>query len=322
MSVALLGVVLAYVDLGEMRKALEDGDWRWFLAGAVFIACAVVIGALRWRVLLDGGQIRATRLRASKVFAASVVLNHVLPTSVGGDALRTWLVGRESGRLVSAATATIVDKLASLVCLVTLAWVALALDPDGVPGSVVGVFVWITVGLALVLVAAALAAMGVRPILHRLPGRVVVMIREIWTTFRVWVKSAKLMSSFVSLAVTYQVLVVLAYMLIGKTVGLELTFALMAVSLSVVLLAMMIPVSIGGLGVREGGFVLLLGQADIGAAQATVFSLLSVGAMVVASGAVFVVTAAVERLRSPGSESPAARPEPAATSDASHRIAP
>ena len=261
------------------------------------MAVAVVIGAARWRVLLEAGQIDVPRLRATKVFAASVMLNYVLPTSVGGDALRAWLVGRESGRLVAAATATIVDKLTALLCLIVLAWAALAVDWGGVPGLVVGVFAWLTAGLALVVVVAALAAAGVRPILHRLPERVVVLIREVWTMLRVWARSAKLVTSLAGLGLAYQVLIVLALVLLGKAIGLELSFALAAVSLTIVLVAVLIPISIGGLGVREGGFVLLLGQADVSAEQATLLSLLTAGGMVLASGAVFAIAAAAEAVR-------------------------
>ena len=315
-SALLLGAVLVYVDVGEMAQALEDGDWRWFLAALALIAAAVVVGAARWRVLLEGGQIGVSKLRASKVFAASVVLNLVLPTAVGGDALRAWLVGRTSGQLVRAATATIVDKLVALGCLVVIAWAALVVDAESVPSSVVRVFAWLSAALLLALAVALLAAVGVRPILRRLPERVYVMIREVWTTLRVWAKSPMLVVSVFGLGLAYQVLATVAFLLIGRAIGVELSFALVSVSLTVVLVAMLIPISIGGLGVREGGFVLLLGQADVGAAHAALLSLLYAGGMVLASGAVFAVASAAETLRARRTESGPATREPSAAPDA------
>jgi glycosyltransferase 2 family protein len=62
---------------------------------------------------------------------------------------------------------------------------------------------------------------------------------------------------------------------------------------------MAIPISIGGLGIREGGFVLLLGQADIDAADATLLSLLTVAAVLVASAAIAAGSAAIDALRPP-----------------------
>lgn len=293
-SVLLLGAVLWYVDAGELARTVRDGDWGWFVAAVALMAVASVVGGVRWRVLLEGAQIRVSRLRASRVFAASVVLNNVLPTSVGGDALRAWLVGKDSGRLLGAAAATIVDKVTALLCLFVLGWVALAVDAGSVPSSVIGVFAWVTAGLVAALAVAALAAAGVRPVLHRLPDGVAVMIREARTTLRGWAGSAKLVASLVGLGMAYQALAVLALIAVGKTVGVELSFSLAAVSASIVLVAMLIPVSIGGLGVREGGFVLLLAQADVDAAQATLISLLGAGAVVLAGAAVVAVAAAAE----------------------------
>jgi hypothetical protein len=296
-SVLLLCAVLVYADVGEVVRAVRDGDWAWFAAGVGLMAVAVVVGALRWRVLLDGAEIAVSRLRASRVFATSLILNNVLPTSLGGDAVRAWLVGRASGRLVGAAAATIVDKVSGVALLFVLGWIAVALDPESVPGSLVGVFAWVTAGVVAAFVVVALVVAGVRPVLHRLPDRVALAIRDAWATFRVWARSPKLLVSLVGLGLAYQALALVVLILVGKTIGLELSFALAAVTVSIVLVVMLIPVSIGGLGVREGGFVLLLAQADIGAAQATLLSLLATAAILLASGAIVALAAASDAWR-------------------------
>jgi glycosyltransferase 2 family protein len=74
--------------------------------------------------------------------------------------------------------------------------------------------------------------------------------------------------------------------LVAKIIGVELRFALAAVSAAIVLVATLIPVSVGGLGIREGGFVLLLGEAGIDAADATLLSLLSAITVLLASLAI------------------------------------
>jgi glycosyltransferase 2 family protein len=296
-SALLLGVVLAYADVGEMWHAVRDGDWRWFVAAIALMTVVVVTGGIRWRVLLEGAEITVPRLRASRVFGTSLILNNLLPTSVGGDAVRAWLVGKESGRLLKAATATIVDRATSVGCLFVVAWAALALDPGGVPTSLVGALGWVTAGLVGAAVVAALAAAGVRPILHRLPERVAVMIRDAWGTLRVWASSTKLIVSLVGFGLAYQVLAVLSFVAVGNTVGVDLSFTLAAVSVSIVIVAMLIPVSIGGLGVREGAFVLVLGQADVSVAQATLLSLLGVAVIVLGSAIVIAVSSAVAAFR-------------------------
>jgi uncharacterized membrane protein YbhN (UPF0104 family) len=285
-SAALLGAVLAYADVGDVAQAVRDGSWGWLVAALGLMAAAVVLGALRWWLLLEGAGIHVPARKSIRPFAMSSVLNILLPTAVAGDAVRTWVVGRESGRLLGAAAATVIDKLTALTCLVVVGWAAYVVDRESVPHSVIVAFGWLTGGLVAALALAGLAAAGVRPILHRLPERAAVMIRESWSIVRGWGGSPKLVGSVVALGLAYQALVVAVLVLVAKTVGVELGFALAAVSSAIVLVATLIPVSVGGLGIREGGFVLLLGQAGIGAADATLLSLLSATTVLLSSAAV------------------------------------
>ena len=305
-SALLLGVVLAYADVDEVADALRDGDWSWFAAGVALMGLVAVVGGIRWQLLLRDAEVEVSSVRAVRAVGASLFLNNVLPTSFGGDAARAWLVGRESGRLLRSAAATVVDKATVLGCLFLLAWLALALDSAEVPSALVGVLIWVTIGLAAGVVVAALTAAGVRPIVRRLPERLAAMIRETWATLRVWARSGRLMGWLLALGLLYQGLAVLALVCVAKTIGVDLSFALAAVTAAIVVVVLLIPVSIGGLGVREGGFVLLLGEAGIGGADATVISLLSAAAILLSSAAVVGLTAAYDlRMREPK-----ARPAP------------
>lgn len=301
-SVALLGAVLAYADFGEVAQVIRQGEWGWLVVAAGLMAVCVVVGALRWWLLLEGAGIHLPARRSIRPYALSFVLNLILPTAVAGDAVRTWVVGRRSGRLLGATAATLVDKLTALTCLFVLGWLVYAVDREAVPESVVVAFAWVTGGLVAAGVLGALAAAGVRPVLHRLPERAVLMIRESWRMLRVWAGSRTLVVSVTALGLLYQVLVVGVLVLVAKTVGLELPFALAAVSTAVVLVATLIPVSVGGVGIREGGFVLLLGQAGIDAADATVLSLLSAATVLATSAAVAGATYVTDYLRASGAK--------------------
>jgi uncharacterized protein (TIRG00374 family) len=295
-SAALLGAVVVYVDVDELARALRDGQWGWFAAALALMALAALPGAARWRLILQKAEIEVSAIRAVKTFAASLFLNNVLPTSVGGDAARAWFVGRDSGRLLGAALATLVDRATAVGCLFLLAWAALAVDAEDVPEVLAGVLLWITVGLAAVTAVAALAAVGIRPVIPRIPGRLATMIREAWATLRVWARSRSLIGWLLVLGLVYQVLAVLALIVVGRAVGVDLSFSLAAVTAAIVVVAMLIPISVGGLGVREGGFVLLLGEAGIDGAEATLVSLLSAAAILLASAAVVGLVALYETI--------------------------
>jgi uncharacterized membrane protein YbhN (UPF0104 family) len=96
---------------------------------------------------------------------------------------------------------------------------------------------------------------------RRLPERPAALIREAWTALLGWAGSKRLLAWLFGLGLVYQGLGVLVIVLTGKTVGVDVPFSLAAAVTPVVLVAKLVPVSIGGIGVREGGFVLLLGEA-------------------------------------------------------------
>jgi glycosyltransferase 2 family protein len=285
-SAALLAAVLLYADVGDVLAALRDGQWEWFAVALAVMAVCLVLGALRWWLLLEGAGIHIAARDSIRPYAVSFVLNILLPTAVAGDAVRTWVIGRQSGRLLGAAAATVVDRLTALACLFVVGWVAYAVDRSAVPESVLVAFAWVTAGLAVALALGVMAGVGVRPLVHRLPERVANVIRESWGIVRSWAGTGQLVVRVVALGLAYQVLVVTVFVLAAKIVGVELSFALAAVSTPIVVLATLIPVSVGGLGIREGGFVILLGQAGIDAADATVVSLLSATTVFIASAAV------------------------------------
>ena len=85
------------------------------------------------------------------------------------------------------------------------------------------------------------------------------------------------------IGVAFQGLAVFAAWLVVRALELHLPFAPLAVSLAPILIVSVLPVSIGGFGVREGSYVVLLGYAGLGTTDATLLSLLSALAFALAS---------------------------------------
>ena len=69
----------------------------------------------------------------------------------------------------------------------------------------------------------------------------------------------------------------------ARAVGLDLPFSLMAVAMPLILLISLMPISIAGFGVREGGMIFVLGAAGVSATDATVISLTGVVAVMLAT---------------------------------------
>jgi uncharacterized protein (TIRG00374 family) len=280
-SIGLLALVATQVDFGRGVHRLAEGQWGWFALAVVTLVVASAVASFRWHLYLEACDVDRDWRRALRAYFMGTFTSNFLPSQVGGDLARVLMVGQR-GKRVRAFTTVALDRATALACLIAIAWVFAAADPDGVPRSLLLTLAVVSALLAA-LVAALLGVVGRRDsIRRRLPERLKPLVGEVLASVRASVQSQVLIRTLL-LGLLFQGLGVLAAWLIGLSIGLSVPVSALVTTLPLVVTLSFLPFSIGGLGVREGGFVVLLGQAGVSATEATVFSLLNGLAFALAS---------------------------------------
>lgn len=282
LTVALLAVVGLQIDWRAARHSLATGNWAWFAAAVGLLVVALGVGAARWHVLLHGASVFSPPSRTFRAYAVGTFSNNFLPSSFGGDAARAFMVGRSHAAMVRATTSVLVDRLSSLGCLFIVAWVAVASSPGSVPTPLLLALLVATGGGVLL---GALGYLALRPggLGRRLPERLRRWGREGRTALGAYARDRRLLLYALGLGVLFQALSVTAVWLLAKAIDTPLAFAVVAVTVPLVLVITVVPISIAGFGLREGGFVVLLAKAGVPATQATLISLLGVAALALSS---------------------------------------
>jgi glycosyltransferase 2 family protein len=283
-TVALLGLVAWKVDWTTAANRIAEGSWAWFATAVGTLFAAQVIAAVRWRVLLRGAGLDRPQLMVVRAYLIGVFANNFLPTAFGGDFARAWLLARPGPPLVRALLSVVVDRFIAFWCLVVLAWLALPTNPEAVPDSLVTALLGVTAaGLAASALTIAFALRGGRRLAKKLPERILGWARETRETLRLYSDKPKLLGAATVLGLAFQFLTILAMWMVAKAIDVQIAFSLLAVALPLVLAITLVPISIAGFGVREGGMVLLLGAAGYSATEATLLSLVGVAALMVSS---------------------------------------
>jgi uncharacterized protein (TIRG00374 family) len=283
-TAVLLGLVASRVDWPAAAKRLAEGSWAWFAAAVGLLFASQLIAAVRWRLLLVGAGLNRPLLAVVRAYLIGAFANNFLPTAFGGDFARAWLLARPGPPLVRALLSVVVDRFVAFWCLVALAWLALPANPAAVPGSLETALLAVTAGgLAASALLLWFALHGGRSLARRLPERVLGWARETRETLRLYSGQPKMLAVATLLGLAFQVLTVLALWMVAKAIDVHVPFTLLAVVVPLVLAITLVPISIAGFGVREGGMVLLLGAAGYGATEATLLSLVGVAALVVSS---------------------------------------
>jgi glycosyltransferase 2 family protein len=279
-SAALLAVVATQIDFHAFRSRLTEGSWAWLGAAMVVLFASFVVGALRWHIFLEAAGVGSTRGDAVRAYLIGTFTTNFLPSQIGGDVTRAWVASGQGTRMRSMTT-VVLDRATALGCLIVVGWVGVVTNLAAVPGQLVAALGTATVAYVL---ASALCVLLFRagPLRRLLPERLSPPARDVRDALVTCLTRPVLWRTLVN-GLAFQSLVYLAAWLIALAISLDVPFAVLGAVLPPVVILSTAPVSIGGLGVREGSFALLLGYAGISVTDATLFSLLSAAVFAVAS---------------------------------------
>ncbi|MCI5147657.1 MAG: UPF0104 family protein, partial [Candidatus Electrothrix sp. AR3] len=189
--------------------------------------------------------------------------NLFLPTSVGGDVVRVWELGRHSGRTYDALASVFVERLSGMVtlALISILAVLLELHRYNLPilngsllflSAVILVIIWLVLDSRILPLLSRLLGHHFVPIVQMLEKleRVQQAIQEYKDDHLVLVQVLAISCLFYFLAVVNVWISALAFMS-------EVTFASMLLAVPAIMLVMNLPISIGGIGLMEAAFALL-----------------------------------------------------------------
>lgn len=274
-GVGILAFVVSRVDFGTMTLRLDAGAVIGFLATIVLVLVVQLLSALRWRLVM-GKEASPGLPTLIRITLIGLFFSNFLPTSVGGDAVRTVAVAKVSSKPAWAVSSVFFERfLGTLAMLVLLAAGALA-APSVFDAAISGATfssapaAGMAAAAGLVVLAAGVVAWRVL----RRSERVRDVAREaaaLWTG--IGERPREYAAAF-GVALAVQALYAAAWYQLSAALGLAVPPAEFLVFVPFVSIAAMLPVTISGIGVREGAWALLLAPYGIGEADAVAFSLL------------------------------------------------
>ncbi|HEX3129029.1 MAG TPA: lysylphosphatidylglycerol synthase transmembrane domain-containing protein [Thermoanaerobaculia bacterium] len=282
-SAALVAWVLHRSPLGEVKEAFRSADLRFVLLALALTPFGYWSSVSRWRLLIrsQGGDAPFGFLVRS--FLVGVFFNNLLPSTIGGDAVRAIDTARSGVGRAAAVAIVAVDRFVGLLALMLFAGAGLLLSghlTDRVPA----LYGWVAGGaVAMGLVAALLFLPSRRaPDLlarlgNRLPEKWGGLFNRISGAFFAFQGRGDVLAKAFAWSLVLQTLVVLNGWLLAKAlhVPIALPYFFLIVPLAVFL--MMVPVSINAIGVRENVWAFFFAAFGVAAAKAVALAWLDYG---------------------------------------------
>ena len=270
-SIILLVLLFVLLPWHDVRTAVTRlPPWLWFAVVGGFVA-GHAFGTQKWRLLLIASRAPLAYVPAVRFYGAGLFANLCLPSIVGGDVLRAVLAGRATGRVEAAFLAGIMDRLIDVGTMGLLIAAGALFARESLPGWGAQV---LTVALVLGAVAAGLAApLVLRRPLHRWPRRLRRPVGRAMVALRHLSRRPAPACMALVISVAMQSLFVLLNVWIGAAIGIDLPLAVWFMAWPLAKVAGLMPISLGGLVVRDATFGALLVPFGVPMAQGVVTAL-------------------------------------------------
>lgn len=287
-SAVLLGIVFYVLDTDGVWTAMKRTRPGVWALGLLAFLTLHTLSAAKWRFFLGLCGVRLPFKTATQCYGAGLFANLCLPSLVGGDVIRAALAIRVTGQVAPVLLGSVVDRLADVLALGLLVGIGLVVAPgaaDELHGGALngpmvlgGLLAIAFVGL--VVFRLVLAGLPLRRLPRKLARFAIKMLRALQTLMARPTRGALGLGFCLALQAGF----VAVNIPLGEMVGLELDVRLWFLLWPLAKVAAMAPISLGGLGVREGIFAFLVepfADSELAVAESLVWqSILIVGGLV------------------------------------------
>jgi glycosyltransferase 2 family protein len=276
-TLVVTGLCLAYIvwkiDIRRTVHVLVHAQFAYFAAAVAIVVVSVWPMAWRWQKLLDAKGIHDRLGWLTRAYFVSYTAGQILPTAVGGDAVRIYETSRRHpGNGGPVAASVLLERALGGAATLTLAAVGFAL---AIGQYDVGAYLWVEGAfvLATLVLAVLLFSRRLRPLLARTVPllsflRIERPVRAVYEGLHSYRGNVALLFGVFALTLAVQSVRVLAIWLTGKAVGVELSPRPYYVMGPLLFLVLLVPFTVNGLAVRETFFVSFLGNLGVDANKA------------------------------------------------------
>ncbi|MBN8726036.1 MAG: flippase-like domain-containing protein [Acidobacteria bacterium] len=266
-SFFLIGIILYQVDSASLITKLKTINFAWFFLANILYFGSVFLRAYRWKELLLGLGIRVNFYQLSKLYFIGFFFNQFIPTGVGGDLVRTYILSKDGVEATQATSSVIMDRATGIYSLLVIGAITSFLSP-GVVSKEIRLFL-IIITILITVVFIILFLFNIKKIIPQTSVKFLKIFVEFYETFPKYSKKLILKALCISIFFNFLLIIINLFLAISFNVSISLIHLFIFIPL--ISLTLILPISINGLGTRELAYVVLFGQ--IGVAKESALSI-------------------------------------------------
>lgn len=281
-SAALLYFLVSKIGGKTIINNMQLLNPAIFIASLCIYIISIFFSSIRWKLLIS------RPMKTKRLFSLYMIgsfFNVYLPGIVGGDAVKAYYLHRDMNRQTSHAHSAVhslpfsiasvfMDRYIGFSALLFISMVAF---PVGFKYLDETPLEWLVPMVFFLFLSGSIVFFKARA------GERIRFLFNIYDYFKLYTSKKDVLIKAFLYSIIIQILNIFSVYILSKGLSMDISFATLMIFVPIIIVVSFIPVSISGIGLREGAFVFLLGTMGIQPALAMTLSLLWFLSVVAAS---------------------------------------
>ena len=277
-SIVLLIVLFRQVDIKGMFGIVKSANPILLLLAFLVMLFCYILSFFRWKMLLDAINIKPPAGRVVLSFAGGLFFNLFLPSTIGGDIMRSLDLSTHTNKPKEVIATVFLDRLSGYVGLVLLASTALILGWHAIQVKA-AVFSVIIITLILVAILVVLFNNFVYKKLNKIlhspsAGKIRELITSLHQEIHLFRHRKGLILKNILVSVLIQGFSPVSFYIVALSLGIKVNIIYFILFFPIIGAITMLPISIGGLGLRDATTVFFFSRIGVAKDLAFATSLL------------------------------------------------
>jgi glycosyltransferase 2 family protein len=276
-SFGLIAFVLTRVDFNQISKQLQHLSWQFVILALLFYTGCQCLSCWRWQVVLNSTNNSVPWSVLLSSYFAGMFLNIFLPGALGGDVYRVYRIAKYTKDSEVALISVFLERFTGLFALSALAVIGLppAFKLIG-RWDIILLFITCVFSLigAVLLISSSKLLIWAEPWLLKFHlSSITTRFAKIQLLLRKFAQDRKALALSMWLSLILQLAIVYYHYLIAQQLKIPISYLQLLVFIPIIVVVTLLPISLGGLGLKEGLWVYLFSRIGLTAEQALLLSL-------------------------------------------------
>ncbi len=258
-GLVILYFVLRKIDFRATWDILKSVNLFRFSIAIVAYFFFVLFSTIRWQILIAALGIKVSLTALLQSFLASIFMGNVLPSGAGLDVMRAFFLSRSTSRVSEAIASVAIDRITSFIGLLLIVMMGIPLGIKA-PAS----YKYIAVGIAIAIAGTTYLLMvpPIHNLMEKISGKIPYgsKIMSLYQAFYEYRNHPSAILKAVLMTFLSQGALVIDAVICAWAIGYKIPITQALVYVPTINFIMIMPISIGGIGVREGSFMLFLSK--------------------------------------------------------------